>query len=68
MIDNEGQLDINKLCNDKIIGVTAGASAPEDTVQTLIKYLISKGAHLSDKELTFKQEDVTFSLPKSLRR
>tara|TARA_B100000579_G_scaffold426012_1_gene432603 strand:- start:504 stop:1451 length:948 start_codon:yes stop_codon:yes gene_type:complete len=68
LIDNEGQLDITKLCNDRIIGVTAGASAPEDTVQTLIKYLLSKGAHLSDKELSFKQEDVTFSLPKSLRR
>ena len=68
LIDNEGQLDINKLCNDRIIGVTAGASAPEDTVQTLIRYLISEGAHLSDKELSFKQENVTFSLPKSLRR
>ena len=68
LIDNESQLDINNLCNDRIIGVTAGASAPEDTVQTLIKFLISKGAHLSNKELTFKEEDVTFSLPKSLRR
>ncbi len=68
LIDNESQLDINSLCNDKIIGVTAGASAPEDTVQTLIKFLISKGAHLSSKEISFKEEDVTFSLPKSLRR
>ena len=68
LIDNENQLDIDSLCNDKIIGVTAGASAPEDTVQTLIKFLISKGAHLSNKELTFKEEDVTFSLPKSLKR
>jgi len=68
LIDNESQLDINKLCNDKIIGVTAGASAPEDTVQTLIKFLVSEGAHISNKEISFKEEDVTFSLPKTLRR
>ena len=68
LIDNEHQLDIDSLRNDKVIGVTAGASAPEDTVQTLIKFLLSKGAYLSKKELTFKEEDVTFSLPKSLRR
>tara|TARA_B100001113_G_C21119638_1_gene626844 strand:- start:1884 stop:2831 length:948 start_codon:yes stop_codon:yes gene_type:complete len=68
LIDSEDQLDINTLCDDKVIGVTAGASAPEDTVQTLIKFLISKGAFISNKELVFEQEDITFSLPKSLRR
>tara|TARA_Y100000768_G_scaffold336228_1_gene277781 strand:+ start:201 stop:1148 length:948 start_codon:yes stop_codon:yes gene_type:complete len=67
LIDNESQLDIDLLRNDKIIGVTAGASAPEDTVQALIKFLTSKGARLSNKDIVFKQEDVSFSLPKSLR-
>ena len=61
------QIDINNFVNDKVIGITAGASAPEGTVQSLVNFLQSKGARMSDKELIFKKESVSFSIPKILR-
>ena len=68
LIDHESQLDINKLSKSKVIGITAGASAPEHTVQALIKFLINNGAKMSNEEIVFKEEAVVFSLPKSLRQ
>ena len=68
LIDHESQLDINKLSKSKVIGITAGASAPEHTVQALIKFLINNGAKMSNEEIAFKEEAVVFSLPKSLRQ
>ena len=68
LIDHESQLDINKLGTSKVIGITAGASAPEHTVQALIKFLINNGAKMSNEEIIFKEEAVVFSLPKSLRQ
>ena len=67
LIDHESQLDIDKLSESKVIGITAGASAPEHTVQALIKFLINNGAKMSNEEIAFKEEAVVFSLPKSLR-
>ena len=67
LIDHESQLDINKLGTSKVIGITAGASAPEHTVQALIRFLINNGAKMSNEEIAFKEEAVVFSLPKSLR-
>ena len=67
LIDHESQLDINKLSKSKVIGITAGASAPEHTVQALIRFLINNGAKMSNEEIAFKEEAVVFSLPKSLR-
>ena len=68
LIDHESQLDIDKLSKSKVIGITAGASAPEHTVQALIKFLINNGAKMSNEEISFKEEAVVFSLPKSLRQ
>ena len=68
LIDHESQLDIDKLSKSKAIGITAGASAPEHTVQALIKFLINNGAKMSNEEIAFKEEAVVFSLPKSLRQ
>ena len=68
LIDHESQLDIDKLSKSKVIGITAGASAPEHTVQALIKFLINNGAKMSNEEIAFKEEAVVFSLPKSLRQ
>ena len=67
LIDDINQININDLSDDKIIGITAGASAPEDTVASLVKFLLSKGARLSDKNLSFKSENITFSIPRELR-
>ena len=67
LIDDINQIDIDDLSSDKIIGITAGASAPEDTVASLVKFLLSKGARMSDKNLSFKSENITFSIPRELR-
>ena len=68
LIDHESQLDINKLGTSKVIGITAGASAPEHTVQALVRFLVNNGAKMSNEEIAFKEEAVVFSLPKSLRQ
>ena len=68
LIDHESQLDIDKLSKSKVIGITAGASDPEHTVQALIRFLINNGAKMSNEEIAFKEEAVVFSLPKSLRQ
>ena len=67
MIVDINQIIIIDLSGDKIIGITAGASAPEDTVASLVKFLLSKGARMSDKNLSFKSENITFSIPRELR-
>jgi len=68
LIDHESQLNVDDLSQSRVIGITAGASAPEHTVQSLIKFLIQNGARISNKEIIFKEEAISFSLPKSLRR
>ena len=67
LIDDINQINIEDLSDDKVIGITAGASAPEDTVTSLVKFLLSKGARMSDKNLSFKSENITFSVPRELR-
>ena len=67
LIDDINQISIDDLSGDKVVGITAGASAPEDTVDSLVKFLLSKGAKMSDRNLSFKSENITFSIPKELR-
>ena len=51
---------------DSVIGVTAGASAPESLVQEVISQLKAWGAE-SDQELGGVEESIVFVLPKELR-
>ncbi len=51
---------------DSVVGVTAGASAPESLVQTVIARLKEWGAE-SDEELNGVEESIVFALPKALR-
>jgi 4-hydroxy-3-methylbut-2-enyl diphosphate reductase len=50
----------------RVIGLTAGASAPEELVQRVVAHLRALGAETVE-ELDGKVEDVTFALPKELR-
>ncbi len=50
------------------IGITAGASAPEDIVQDIIKTLKNLATQNTVKELTLVEENVTFALPASLKK
>ena len=65
MVDNATELQTEWVAGKKIVGVTAGASAPEVLVQALIERLRGLGAN-SVSTLDGIVERVTFPLPKGL--
>ncbi|MHB1590196.1 MAG: 4-hydroxy-3-methylbut-2-enyl diphosphate reductase [Sulfuricella sp.] len=67
MVDNGGQIEPEWLVGKKMVGVTAGASAPEVLVQQVIGRLRELGAD-NRIEMQGKIENVAFSLPKNLSR
>ncbi len=67
LIDGPDQIQLTWLEGKKNIGLTAGASAPEILVQQVVKFLQQQGAEISG-ELVSRPENVTFSLPKELKR
>lgn len=66
LIDNASQMDRSWFDGVSCVGVTAGASAPEVLIQEVLDTLQSWGAQ-SPEEISGIEENVTFSLPKSLR-
>jgi 4-hydroxy-3-methylbut-2-enyl diphosphate reductase len=66
LIDDESCLQQQWFEDKKVIGVTAGASAPEILVKNVISRLQSWGAETVD-ELAGREETITFALPKELR-
>jgi 4-hydroxy-3-methylbut-2-enyl diphosphate reductase len=65
MLDDAADLRPEWIQGRKVVGVTAGASAPEVLVRAVIARLVSLGA-VSVKELEGIVERVTFPLPKTL--
>jgi|TARA_B110000967_G_scaffold193336_1_gene220802 4-hydroxy-3-methylbut-2-enyl diphosphate reductase len=59
------ELPIEKIKKCKTIGVSSGASAPEQLVQTLISE-IKKNCKVSIEEIIVAKEKVVFKLPKEL--
>ena len=49
------------------VGITAGASAPEDIVQGIVAEISKMSSSSSVRDLEIVQEDVTFALPTVLR-
>lgn len=66
LIDNADQIEAAWLEGVSRIGVTAGASAPEVLVKGVITKLQSLGAAVPE-ELSGREENITFSMPKELR-
>ncbi len=66
LVDDAQDIDPSWLENVKIIGVTAGASAPEILVQSVVTRLQSLGV-TSVEELQGCEENTVFELPKELR-
>lgn len=62
LINSEEEIDPAWLKNVKTIGMTAGASTPEDVVQRCIARLTSLGVDEIEESIYFK-EDVVFPLP-----
>ena len=66
LIDGPEDLDKSWFNSNSIIGITAGASAPEILVKQVIDKLKSWGATQSE-ELITRKENISFSLPVELR-
>jgi 4-hydroxy-3-methylbut-2-enyl diphosphate reductase len=67
LLDNEGQLEEEWLDGKRVVGITSGASAPEELVQRLVETFRRRGtAEVSEFQVV--QEDVRFMLPKEIRR
>src|SRR3954447_18171074 len=67
LIDNEAQVDEAWLEGPRVVGITSGASAPEELVQRLVDFFRERGVD-SVEEFQVVQEDVRFMLPKTLRQ
>jgi 4-hydroxy-3-methylbut-2-enyl diphosphate reductase len=67
LVDNASHVKAQWLEGKHTIGVTAGASAPEILVKEVIEVLRSLGAE-TPEEIHGEPENITFSLPKELRR
>ncbi|ADB50263.1 4-hydroxy-3-methylbut-2-enyl diphosphate reductase [Conexibacter woesei] len=67
LIDHEGQVDETWLEGRRVVGITSGASAPEELVQRLVAFFRARGTE-SVEELEVVQEDVRFMLPKPIRQ
>lgn len=66
LIDGPEDVRPEWVAGRRAVGVTAGASAPEELVQRVVAHLRMLGAG-EVEELDGKVEDVTFALPKELR-
>lgn len=66
LVDNADDIQNHWLDGKTSVGVTAGASAPEVLVQEVIDKLVSLGG-TTPEELSGKEENIVFSLPKELR-
>jgi 4-hydroxy-3-methylbut-2-enyl diphosphate reductase len=67
LIDNEAQVREEWLEGKRVVGITSGASAPEELVQRLVDFFRGRGTP-DVRELEVVQEDVRFMLPKAIRR
>ncbi len=67
LIDNEGQVQEEWLEGARVVGISSGASAPEELVQRLVGFFRSRGTE-DVSEFEVMREDVRFMLPKGIRQ
>jgi len=67
LIDTESQVQEEWLEDMRVVGITSGASAPEELVQRLVNFFRVRGTD-DVQELKVVQEDVRFMLPKKIRQ
>ena len=66
LIDNETQVQEEWLEGARVVGISSGASAPEELVERLVQFFRDRGVE-DVKELEILREDVRFMLPKTIR-
>ena len=67
LIDNEGQVREEWLQGVRVVGITSGASAPEELVERLVQFFRERGVQ-DVSEFEVVHEDVRFMLPKTIRQ
>ena len=65
LIDGESELSVELLNGHDVIGLTAGASTPEQLVEATITHLATRG-YGEVEEVTVAREDVHFRLPREV--
>ena len=65
LVDGESPLDPKLLEGHAIVGLTAGASTPEELVQAVLAQLAARG-YDEVEEVTVAREDVQFRLPREV--
>jgi 4-hydroxy-3-methylbut-2-en-1-yl diphosphate reductase len=66
LIDHESGVQEEWLEGKQVVGITSGASAPEELVQQLVAFFRARGTE-DVEEFEVVQEDVRFMLPKTIR-
>jgi 4-hydroxy-3-methylbut-2-en-1-yl diphosphate reductase len=67
LIDNESQVRDEWLEGARVVGISSGASAPEELVKRLVEYFRARGTE-EVSEFEVMREDVRFMLPKTIRQ
>jgi 4-hydroxy-3-methylbut-2-en-1-yl diphosphate reductase len=67
LIDHLGQVREEWLADKRVVGISSGASAPEQLVQRLVEFFRDRGTE-DIAELEVVKEDVRFMLPKAIRQ
>jgi len=67
LIDNESQVREEWLESKRVVGISSGASAPEELVQRLVTFFRDRGTE-DVSEFEVIKEDVRFMLPKKIRQ
>ncbi len=67
LIDNAGQVREEWLEGKRVVGISSGASAPEELVDALIAFFRERGVE-DVSEFEVVREDVRFMLPKQIRQ
>ncbi len=67
LIDNESQVREEWLEGKQVVGISSGASAPEELVERLVGYFRDRGVD-DVSEFEVIREDVRFMLPKAIRQ
>jgi 4-hydroxy-3-methylbut-2-enyl diphosphate reductase len=67
LIDNEREVREEWLTGARVVGISSGASAPEELVQRLVDFFRARGTE-DVSELELMREDVRFMLPKTIRQ
>src|SRR4051794_27986899 len=67
LIDNEAQVQDEWLDGARVVGISSGASAPEELVTRLVDFFRARGTE-DVSEFEVMREDVRFMLPKTIRQ